>query len=89
MEPSLIATYTIDTSSSSSTDENGARKKSLNLDLAQLEMLRDMLTFKVEGLRLLKPTRSFNVAGAEQKAVKREIMDYIITLFGYLTQKEA
>jgi len=44
-----------------------------------------MLTLKVDGLRLLKPTRSFNMAGAEQRAVKREIMDYIITLFGYLT----
>jgi hypothetical protein len=52
-------------------------------------MLRDMLTLKVDGLRLLKPTRTFSQPGAESKAVKREIMDYIITLFGYLTQEEA
>ncbi len=83
MEPSL--NLNTDSSSNSSTDEHGARKKSVNLDLTQLEMLRDMLSLKVDGLRLLKPTRSFNIAGAEQRAVKREIMDYIITLFGYLT----
>lgn len=77
-----------DSSSSSSTDENGARKKLLNLDLQQLEMLRDILNLKVEGLKLLRPTRTFSQEGGEQRAVKREIMDYIVTLFGYLTQEE-
>jgi hypothetical protein len=48
-------------------------------------MLRDMLSLKVEGLKLLKPTRLFSMEGAEQQAVKRELMDFIITLFGYLT----
>ena len=86
METSLIPPdNNNDSLSSSSTDENGARKKSVKLDLNQLEMLRDMLSLKVEGLKLLKPTRSFSMEGAEQQAVKRELMDFIITLFGYLT----
>jgi|LauGreDrversion4_2_1035121.scaffolds.fasta_scaffold98830_1 hypothetical protein len=73
-------------SSCSSLDENGAQKKIVNLDLASLEMLRDILTLKLEGLQLLKPTRTLNYNNGEHRAVKREIMDYIITLFGYLTQ---
>lgn len=58
-------------------------------------MLRDILTYKAQALKLQE--RMFKKQGgmvqadgtnAENRAVKKELLDYIITLFGYLTPEE-
>jgi len=52
------------------------------------------LSYKAHVLRLQEPIfnrlalSASDGTNAEQRAVKREIMDYIITLFGYLAQDE-
>jgi len=56
-------------------------------------MLRDVLTSKAQVLRLqerLFRKSQVNADGttAENRAVKKELLDYIITLFGYLTPAE-
>jgi hypothetical protein len=58
-------------------------------------MLRDILTYKAQVLKLQDRTfkkQAHIVAtdgtNAENRAVKRELLDYIITLFGYLTPEE-
>lgn len=56
-------------------------------------MLRDVLTSKAQVLRLQerlfkKAQVSADGTTAEQRAVKKELLDYIVTLFGYLTPAE-
>ncbi len=50
-------------------------------------MLRDVISYKAKVLRLQE--RTFKTKESEQKAAKRALLDFIITLFGYLTSTEA
>lgn len=76
-----------------SLDSADDESRKVNLDIQQLEMLRDVLTSKAQVLRLqerLFRKSQVNADGttAENRAVKKELLDYIITLFGYLTPAE-
>ena len=79
----------------SDSNYEGGNQKKVNLDVTQLEMLRDVLTYKAQVLRLQErffkknaSTVAADGTNAENRAVKRELLDYIITLFGYLTAQE-
>ncbi|CDW87454.1 UNKNOWN [Stylonychia lemnae] len=59
----------------------------ITIDIQELETLRDVITYKAQVLRLQE--RTFKTKQKEQQAAKRALIDFLITLFGYLSLEEA
>eukprot|EP00347_Sterkiella_histriomuscorum_P005997 403354467 len=62
-------------------------QEKITIDIQELETLRDIINYKAKVLRLQE--KSFKTKAKEHQAVKRALIDFIITIFGYLNLEEA